>query len=389
MTMTSDEVFTEAGGEDFDDLTHGVEIQRASLWNTDWTVETLVSQLRKGNIYLTPAFQRRNAWTNARCSLFIESLFLGLPIPQIILAENQTKRGSYIVIDGKQRLLALHNFFQVDSTRPRTRLEGLRDLPNLNGLDLADISADPNLSEMLSQFENASIRAIIIRNWDSDSYLYNVFLRINRGSVQLSPQELRQALYPTKFSQFVDERSANSEPIKQLLRIREPDFRMRDAELLLRYLSYRHFASLYRGNLKQFLDMATSSLSDDWENEENNLRTHADDLDAAIETIITIFGPRNAFSKYSDGRYEGRLNRALFDPLAYYFSNRRVRDAATADERAFRLAFEQLSVQDQEFTRSIEQTTKSRQANYIRFSAIQRMITDTLGVAIDNPIRAA
>ena len=72
---------------------------------TDWTVETLISQLNKRNIKLDPSFQRRDAWTIRRKSEFIESLFLGLPVPQVVLAESKEKKGSYIVLDGKQRLL--------------------------------------------------------------------------------------------------------------------------------------------------------------------------------------------------------------------------------------------------------------------------------------------
>ena len=51
---------------------------------TDWTVETLISQLKKRNIKLDPSFQRRDAWTAKRKSEFIESLFLGLPVPQVV-----------------------------------------------------------------------------------------------------------------------------------------------------------------------------------------------------------------------------------------------------------------------------------------------------------------
>ena len=60
---------------------------------TDWTVDTLISQIKKGNIQLDPSFQRRDAWNNKVKSRFIESLFLGLPIPQIILAEQKEKKG--------------------------------------------------------------------------------------------------------------------------------------------------------------------------------------------------------------------------------------------------------------------------------------------------------
>ena len=69
-----------------------------------------MAQLNRNNIDLNPSFQRRSAWTDKKQSLFIKSLILGLPVPQLILAENLGKKGSFIVIDGKQRLLAIRRF---------------------------------------------------------------------------------------------------------------------------------------------------------------------------------------------------------------------------------------------------------------------------------------
>ena len=86
----------------------------AVLWSTDWTTETIISQLKKKNIELYPSFQRRDAWGPDRKCRFIESIILGLPIPQIILAERKDKKGSYIVIDGKQRLLSIRQFCVTD-----------------------------------------------------------------------------------------------------------------------------------------------------------------------------------------------------------------------------------------------------------------------------------
>jgi uncharacterized protein with ParB-like and HNH nuclease domain len=85
-------------------------ISSAVLSGNDWTVETIVSQINKGNIQLNPKFQRRDAWDKSRKSKYIESLILGLPVPQIVLAESKDRRGSYIVLDGKQRLLSIRQF---------------------------------------------------------------------------------------------------------------------------------------------------------------------------------------------------------------------------------------------------------------------------------------
>jgi uncharacterized protein DUF262 len=83
---------------------------QAVVFGTDWTAATLIDQLGRGNIKLDPIFQRRDAWNAARKSRFIESIILGLPIPQLVLAEAKDDRGSFLVIDGKQRLLSLQQF---------------------------------------------------------------------------------------------------------------------------------------------------------------------------------------------------------------------------------------------------------------------------------------
>src|SRR5271169_3531100 len=144
-----------------------------SLWGTDWTTETIVNQLRRGNINLNPRFQRRNAWDTLRKSLFVESLILGLPVPQIILAEDKGKKGGFVVIDGKQRLLTLRQF----SARPegddfeQLRLSGLSDRPELNGLTYSALQENERFSGELNIFDNQTIRTVVIRGWKDERYL--------------------------------------------------------------------------------------------------------------------------------------------------------------------------------------------------------------------------
>lgn len=172
---------------------------QAVIWGTDWTTETINNQLLKGNIDLNPSFQRRDAWTDAEKSRLIESLMLGLPVPPIILAENKNKKNSYIVIDGKQRLLSIRRFFSSEEGaqfKP-LKLKSLDILKELNGDTIE--SARIKSPEYITNLENQPIRTIVIKNWPDEPFLYTVFLRLNTGSKKLSPQELRQALKPGRF----------------------------------------------------------------------------------------------------------------------------------------------------------------------------------------------
>jgi len=384
--MSDDALVEENLEEELQDLEVSGDWSRgAVLWSTDWTTETVISQLDKHNIDLDPSFQRRSAWDEKKQSLFIESLALGLPIPQLILAENRKKRGSFIVIDGKQRLLALRRF---GSTNPNTaftplKLRGLQKLKILNGKTYADMQQDLALADDRAAFENSSIRTIIIRNADQEEYLYEVFLRINTGSVQLSPQELRQALHPGPFSTFVNEASAASQEMRTALKLKEPDFRMRDAEILLRFLAYNNFIDGYAGNLKVFLDKATETLNDAWPTREAEIRAQVTELENAILFTRNVFGDESYLRKWNGKEFESKKNRAVFDIMLHFFSDPKVRQALAGKDQDIVQEFINLC-NDEEFRSSLETTTKSIEANRIRFNRWGDAVQALSGVDISS-----
>ena len=196
----------------FDDTPVSEDISDIISGSTDWTTDTIVKQIEKGNIELSPLFQRRDAWTEERKSLFIESLALGFPIPQIVLAQ---KNGKFIVLDGKQRLLSLMQFFDRQNYRP-FKLRGLTILKDLNGKSYNKLEDDLNFREYLDRIENATIRTVVIKNWKNDNVLYQIFWRLNTSSVPLSPQELRGALFPGGFVDFINQESSSSEFLKDI-----------------------------------------------------------------------------------------------------------------------------------------------------------------------------
>ena len=56
------------------------EARSLVVFSRDWTVETVVRQIERGNIELSPKFQRRNAWNDDKRSKLIESLLIGVPV---------------------------------------------------------------------------------------------------------------------------------------------------------------------------------------------------------------------------------------------------------------------------------------------------------------------
>jgi hypothetical protein len=207
-------------------------------------------------------------------------------------------------------------------------------------------------------------------------------LRINSGSVQLSPQELRQALHPGPFTTALNEYVIESKALKAILNLTKPDFRMRDNEIALRYIAFRNFLGTYNGSMKSILDYTTFMMNDRWAAASSNITSQFKDLDWIIGTAQQIFGEREAFRKWNGISFETRINRAVFDVIAFYFTDRTVAEAALAAREAVVAAFKQLCEADADFLTSITSTTKSVWAveyRLIRWS-------QALGTAIGRPL---
>lgn len=384
--MPSEVEFENSYEEDQPDEVSVENLHNAVVTATDWTTETVLSQLQRGNILLSPRFQRRDAWDISRKSRFLESLFLGLPVPQIVLAEVQGQRGRFLVLDGKQRLLSLMQFTgQAEAGPNNFNLRGLSVRQDLNGKTYECLSDAPEFIDDIDSLMNQTIRTVVIRNWPSNDFLYLVFVRLNTGSVQLSPQELRQALYPGPFVDFVDDQAIESTELRTLLRKPEPDFRMRDTELLLRHLAFQHYLHLYSGNLKQFLDDACGAFNDNWIAMEGTLSDDVIEFESAISLGMELFTERHFCRKWAPSGYQGQFNRAIFDVLSFYFADVRIREAARLNGEAIVAGFKTLCTESQEFVNAITSTTKSIEATFTRFRLWAETLRSIIGDVVTLP----
>jgi len=355
---------------------------QAVVFGTDWTAATLIDQLRRGNIKLDPIFQRRDAWDPKRKSRFIESIVLGLPIPQIVLAEAKDERGAFLVIDGKQRLLSLEQFAGVSTDTPLV-LTGLKFREELNGKTYDDFQNDTRLRNHRNAFDNQPIRTVVVKNWQKEDVLYLIFHRLNSETLPLSPQELRQALHPGPFLRFAAEYTQTLGGIHRALGILKPDFRMRDVELFVRYIAFNDSLAEYKGNLKSFLDDECKRLNSRWASDELDIRQKAAQMEEAISASYDIFGD-NAFRKFDGQGYETRFNRAVFDIIVFYFADNVVRKAALAKKTKVKNAYEALSA-NSAFVKSVETTTKSVEATRTRFLTWGHALSKAVGIKITLP----
>lgn len=358
--------------EEFENNLPASDFRDLQVGARDWTVQTLIAQVLGGNIELDPRFQRRNAWNDTKRSRFIESLILGVPIPQIVLAEIRDEQGKFVVIDGKQRLLTLTSLQSREyDTWNKRQFSNMLTLQELNGEDLDLFTTSPKYTKLRRQLANQSIRAALVVGTKSDDVLYDIFYRVNSGSVPLSGQELRQVLFRGDFSNYLFEITNSPQPIHLVMNIAGPDQRMYDAEMVLRALAASLRLIPYQGNLKSYLDETTKRLNAQWADRSDDVRLGYAGINRAIEKLETVFATQEIGRRLVGTKFERPLNKALLEVELYYFAQLDV-DLRPRAER-FKLKFADLC-NAARFRQSIESTTKSISRFKYRFDAFRKLV---------------
>lgn len=368
--MAEFELIPDDQQESEDDIIAPVSFKDAVVLNADWTIETINLQIQKGNIDLQPGFQRRVAWDDERKSRLIESIIVGLPVPNIVLAENKDFRGKFIVIDGKQRLVAVSEYME-----GKYKLKGLDMRPDLNTKAFIELPQEDR-----EYLENATIRASVIRNWKDENFLYVTFFRLNSGSLPLSPQELRKALIGANLISAIDNYMLGSDSFKSVFGD-GLDKRMRDSELVLRFVAYDQSLSEYKGDFKAFLDNNTRYFEKDWGSKTSQIEDIFQRLDIALDAAHRVFG-QDAFKKWIGDKYERVINRAVFDCVSRFFAQPDVSAESISRQSEVVDAFKAVS-QIQVFKDSIEKTPKTVMATFQRIDLWGEHLAACLGRTYD------
>jgi uncharacterized protein with ParB-like and HNH nuclease domain len=251
-----------------------------SVSPNDFNISTIDSFVNQG-IFEIPGFQRNYVWDIKRASKLIESLLIGIPIPQLFLYEQG--KNNFLVIDGQQRLLTTYFFKKKRFPKEDKRTE-LRKIFKDNNIFPENILADNNyfsdfnlklpettpdkpnkfnklnyhtlLEEDRRTFDLRTIRNIIIKQNtpdDGDSVIFEIFNRLNSGGVNLKPQEIRTSLYHSKFYEMLYRINLN-EDWRKLTPKPTPDLNMKDVEIILRGFAMLVNHNSYRPSLIKFLN---------------------------------------------------------------------------------------------------------------------------------------
>lgn len=363
------------------------DVESIIVYSRDWTVETVVNQIIKGNIDLNPEFQRRNAWNDSKKSSLIESYLIGYPVPEIVLAEHPREKKKFIVIDGKQRLLTLCGFLMHEKFNSwrSPKLSKLKDIKELNGKTFSDLKKERPLNKYLRHLANADVRCTVISNISSDDILYDIFYRLNAGATPLSTQELRQVLYAGSFSNFLLKYTSNLTKIHDVLKLQSPDDRLKDVETLLRLLSMIHRINDYNGNLKKHLDEYTYSCNEEWGSVESRINHDLNKIDSIIETLSSLLGGYDKVGRKWNSEkndFEARFNTVLFEVqvyFAFYSEN-----LSSVNAHDFQKEFKKLC-DNSEFNASISSSTKNIKEYTSRFNLYSEFMKKLCNEEIEFP----
>jgi len=320
--------------EDYADDVDEIQIEEYEITAApnDFNVLTIFSFLESGAVRI-PGFQRNYVWDLGRASKLIESLVLGLPVPQVFLYE--VDRNRFLVIDGQQRLMSIYYFIKqrFPKKEKRSELRGIFDeqgkipdsiihddqyfenfrlklpeavpeKPNrFGGLNYATLGVHK------TQFDLRTIRNVIIKQnvpKDDDSSMYEIFNRLNTGGINLKPQEIRTSMYHSEFYNLLYHLNVLG-LWRRLLANPEPDLHMKDIEILLRGFSMLMDVENYAPSMVKFLNAFSRKCRN--QDPKNN-----EFLDALFKSFLEACSelPEDAFLNKKSKRFNVALYEAAF-----------------------------------------------------------------------------
>ena len=152
-----------------------------TLRNVSW----FKSAHERKELDIKPPFQRNPVWVNRQKSYLIDTILNKFPIPEIYMQETIDDKGKakYIIVDGQQRIRAILEYLNGDYCMDS------KDSPDFADMFFDDLSATQKQEIFKYNF------VIRILPDVADPLLREIFQRLNKNTVALNKQELRQATY--------------------------------------------------------------------------------------------------------------------------------------------------------------------------------------------------
>jgi hypothetical protein len=342
--------------------------------SADPEIESLHGKWKRGKLVLQPGFQRQYVWDRKKASRLVESVLLSVPLPIIYLAEEPDLRES--VIDGQQRLTSFFAFIDGRFEASPFKLTGLDVYKELNGKTFADLS-----DELQDKIRYCEVRTVTILSDSDEELKFEIFERLNTGSVALNDMELRNCVYRGPYMEALRNLAADSE-FTSVMGLKEPDRRMRDIELVLRFASFYHATYLkYQSPMRRFFN-------EDMEQYAAITPAQVAALKGAFRNALAIvrsvFGD-SAFKRFYPGNEanpngwweQRKFNASLFDVWMGVFAEVDKNRAYAALDR-LRESLIQLMSTNSQFMDTITRSTSAQEQVRVRFDLARQVVDQVL-----------
>jgi hypothetical protein len=250
-----------------------------------------------------------------------------------------------LVIDGQQRLLTLSYFY--DGIFADSKKEfALRGVQN----QFKNSTYKTLREEDRRRLDDSIIHATIIQQEEPEedvSSVYHIFERLNTGGTLLTPQEIRACVYHGSFNSLLKDLNA-TKAWRQIFG--QESRRMRDSELILRFLALYYNREKYERPMNEFLNKFMKNQKAISEEKATELK------DLFVETVETIHGSIGATAF----RPKKALNAAVFDSVMIGVANR-VSNGPILDSSEITNAYNKL-ILDPDFIQSTETSTASEES---------------------------
>lgn len=225
-----------------------------------------------GKLELSPKFQRRSVWSGTAKAFLADTIIRGKPFPKVIMMQKFVDgRTIRVVVDGQQRLRAILDFLN----------DGIK-ISRAHNKELAGRTFSQLPTEIQNDFKSYEVGCDVLGE-APDSELLDIFARINRYSVKLNAQELRNANYSGFFKTTAFE-----------IGYSYVDYWLEAKVLTQTAINRMGEAELASDLLVAFLEQvqtnkAIERLYREYEDEEGNLPTAEEKLKDAIDRVARIF----------------------------------------------------------------------------------------------------
>ena len=165
-------------------------------------------QYKAERLELRPPFQRKPVWTNKQRNFLIESILMNIPIPEVYVQVCQAQDGTeqYGVVDGQQRLRTILQFVGIEREADQTEEDS--NLFILDALPIASLYKGKSFGDIVGDERKQFFQyEVCVRFLYTDNLreVEDVFKRLNKYTLPLKAQELRNATYHGPFPKLSEE----------------------------------------------------------------------------------------------------------------------------------------------------------------------------------------